>query len=340
MTANMIYGNHQYELVTTAKTWAEASQYAFAQGGHLAYVESSAENSALRDFLLPLSANFPAVSDGGGARYVWLGGNDIALEGVWRWASNTAISGYTNWGSGPLGGEPDNYQGAQDAMAMGLTVWPYPSGGLGQAGQWNDINENNKIYFLVEWDGLIGTTANDRFSGGVGVTIDGRDGIDTVVYSQPLSIPVKAAARWQMGGDTLINVERLQFSDANLALDIDGNAGKVAKILAAVFGASAVSNKTYAGIGLNLMDGGMSYEALAALALNAAGAHTREGVVDLLWTNLMGSHPSSEQAKPFVDFLAQDLSNAGALGCIAADFAATVGVVNLTALGQTGLGYV
>ena len=54
---------------------------------------------------------------------------------------------YNNWGI-----EPDNYGEGQNALALGLTQWPVASGHLGKPGQWNDINEKNKIYFVVEYN--------------------------------------------------------------------------------------------------------------------------------------------------------------------------------------------
>ena len=231
-----------------------------------------------------------------------------------------------------------------------LLIGDYVIGVKSTGYSWADIGflYDNLTKAMAENDSLIsgavnvvGTSGNDTLIGGSGKPIDGLAGIDTVTYiSNRGSMIHNSNGTWTVGSDTLTNIERLQFSDKNLALDIDGNAGKVAKILASVFGASAVSNKEYAGIGLKLIDGGMSYDALAALAINAAGAHTREAVVDLLWSNLMGSKPTAEQSKPLIDYLATDLSNVGSLGVIAADYAATIGVVNLDALSQTGLEYI
>lgn len=195
-----------------------------------------------------------------------------------------------------------------------------------------------------------GTSSNETFTGGSGDdTIDGAAGIDTAVFSLGKSnylitktgfkILVKANSGTD-GTDTLTNIERIKFSDQNLAFDIGGNAGKVAKILCAVFGTSAVSNKQYAGIGLQLMDGGMSYEGLAALAISAAGVKSQEAVVNLLWSNLMGNNPSFSEAEPLINMLATDLSNVGTLGVMAAEHAAVIGKVNLSELNLNGLGYI
>lgn len=59
------------------------------------------------------------------------------------------------WGSGELGVEPDDFGGKQDHLAMGLEGWPvgYPGVGHGEAGQWNDLNGSNKLFFVVEFEG-------------------------------------------------------------------------------------------------------------------------------------------------------------------------------------------
>lgn len=66
----------------------------------------------------------------------------------------------------------------------------------------------------------------------------------------------------------LTDISRINFSDYSIATDIGGNAGKTAKILGAVFGKAEVANKSYAGIGLSLLDSGITYESLMQLALD------------------------------------------------------------------------
>ncbi len=83
----------------------------------------------------------------------------------------------------------------------------------------------------------------------------------------------------------------------------------------------------------------MSYEDLTALAINVTGKTSPQDVVTLLWTNVMGSPPSTTEAQPFIDMLNGGMTT-GQLGVLAADFAAVIGVVDLAALSQTGLAYV
>ena len=88
------------------------------------------------------------ASDGGGAIYVWLGGNDSSREGTWVWVNGDPFT-YTNWGRR----EPDNFNNNQDGLALGLENWPFGSSSAsayGLAGQWNDISRSNRLTFIVE----------------------------------------------------------------------------------------------------------------------------------------------------------------------------------------------
>ncbi|MCX7174424.1 MAG: Ig-like domain-containing protein [Proteobacteria bacterium] len=198
--------------------------------------------------------------------------------------------------------------------------------------------------------GITGTTGNDLLVGSPGNdTIVGGGGIDTVKYSGPASNFVISAnpdgsytVRDNTGAegiDTLRNIDRVQFSDTKVALDLNGNAGTTAKVLGAVFGATSVSNKQFVGIGLSLLDAGMSYADLMQAALNAGGATTPPAVVDLLWTNLVGSHPTAANAAPIVDLLKSGALTVGALGVMAADLDLNTTHINLVGLQQTGLEY-
>jgi len=178
--------------------------------------------------------------------------------------------------------------------------------------------------------------------------IEGGGGVDTVEFSGNrinYMLTISASSDSVMdhvgsdGTDTLFNVERLQFTDAKLALDLDGNAGTTVKILGAVFGAASVANKEYVGIGLSLLDGGMPYETLMQFALDAAGATTHAAEVNLLWTNLFGSPPTAEQAGPYVALLDSGALSSGALGVIAADSDLNKVNINLVGLQQTGIEY-
>ena len=46
--------------------------------------------------------------------------------------------------------EPDNFNGSQDALALSINGWPF-----GTSGEWNDIDETNRLYFIIEYNGSI-----------------------------------------------------------------------------------------------------------------------------------------------------------------------------------------
>ena len=146
-----------------------------------------------------------------------------------------------------------------------------------------------------------------------------------------------------LGADlTWFKVKHLHFKDVSVAWDLDITAGQVAKTLGAVFGKSAVTNKEYAGIGLYFVDDlNYSYASLMQLAINARlGANpTHTQVVDLLYTNVVGTAPDAATRKSFTDLLDNGTFTVGSLGVLAADTDLNKTNINLTGLAQSGLEY-
>lgn len=214
-------------------------------------------------------------------------------------------------------------------------------------------------------DVVNGFGGNDTFFGnGSGRSDDvfyGGNGIDTSVlrgkkldytilaggsiwneYTQKGELPgyfIKDKVAARDGQQQINGVERLKFSDGSLALDVQGNAGIVAKVIGVVFGKDKVANKEYMGIGLDLLDSGMNYIALGALALNAAGLTTPDQIVSALWTNLFGTAPSDIQKVPFVQLLQQGMSP-GELARIAAETTTNATNIDLVGLGKVGIDYI
>ena len=126
---------------------------------------------------------------------------------------------------------------------------------------------------------------------------------------------------------------------AYLAIDLNGIAGVAAKILGAVFGKDSLTNKQYVGIGLHFLDAGWTYDNLAGLALDAAGAKTNDQIVSLLWTNVIGTKPTAADKQPYIALLENGMS-AGALAHLAADSSFNTTNINLVGLAQTGIEYI
>jgi len=201
-------------------------------------------------------------------------------------------------------------------------------------------------------DILTGNVSNNRLRGNEGDdTIAGGVGIDTAIFSglrSQYSLSAQSAGGFRVtdsvafrnGTDTVSGVERLQFSDTSLAIDLDGNAGKVAKILGAIFGQNAVSNKSYVGIGLGYLDSGISYDGLAALAVSATGKSSSTDVCNLLWTNVVKTTPTVADIAPFKAMLDTGQMSIGSLATLAADTSFNITNISLVGLSQTGLEYV
>jgi len=201
-------------------------------------------------------------------------------------------------------------------------------------------------------DTLVGGNGNDRLQGGTNDDIlEGDAGIDTAVLTGSINNFSLFAMEdgWALtdtraseGRDLLYGVERLQFPDARWALDLDGHAGTTVKILGAVFGALSVDIPEYVGIGLQLLDAGMTETNLMALALEArlgAGA-SNATVVDLLYGNLTGFLPSTEERAYYVGLITGGDFTQVSLAQMAAETSYNADNIGLVGLMENGVEYV
>ncbi|SER31878.1 Ca2+-binding protein, RTX toxin-related [Nitrosomonas sp. Nm51] len=216
---------------------------------------------------------------------------------------------------------------------------------------------SNIEQFIAGAATLVGSAGDDRFDGDDGVNvfegkqgndiIDGQGGSDTTIFSYPIAnYTISRNAQGieivdtvnDDGRDTLTSIERLLFSDIGIAYDLDSGAGQVAKLIGAVLGAGHVNNSRIVGIGLDLLDDGMSSEELAELAIQAAGLETPQEIVTQLWTNVVGSPPTTQQAQPYIDALNNDMTT-GELGVLAAETDLNAVNIGLVGLSNTGIEY-
>jgi Ca2+-binding RTX toxin-like protein len=194
-------------------------------------------------------------------------------------------------------------------------------------------------------DSLQGNAGDDILTGGLGFNkaVYSGDREDYLLFRTPALFVVDArASDGDDGMDSLFGIERIQFRNNSVAYDLVGNAGDVVRILGAVFGRAMVGDQDLAGIGLYHMDKGLSYETLMEGALNArlgAEASNRQ-VVDLLYSNIVGSLPSEATAQFYVELLETGAQTRGSLGVLAADTTLNESNINLVGLGETGLTYI
>ena len=204
-------------------------------------------------------------------------------------------------------------------------------------------------------DSIIGSNGSDVLAGFAGNDkIDGGGGVDTAVYAGVASgfeitvgengdatINDKSGFN---GTDSLISIERLQFLDHFVAIDFsnNGHAGSTAKILGSVFGVDAVHNLNYAGIGLKLLDEGMSYDNLIHLALQTklGVSASNADVVNLLYGNVMGFAPSQSDFNYFKGLLDSNQLTQSELGKLAADTSQNAIRIDLVGLSVHGFDYI
>jgi hypothetical protein len=188
---------------------------------------------------------------------------------------------------------------------------------------------------------LYGTVADDL--------IDGAGGVDTLyVNGRSNEFEVTFTSQWRVvdltglcGVDFLSGVERIRFDNKKLAIDLDGNAGITAKLLGATFGKASIANKDLVGIGLYMLDGGMSYTDLMGAVINAilGSSASNAAAVDLLYTNVVGVAPSANDLAFFTDWLDKGIYTKASFGVLAADTDLNIVNVGLVGLASTGLEY-
>ena len=188
---------------------------------------------------------------------------------------------------------------------------------------------------------------NDTILGSLGSdVIDGGSGMDVVRYDSPsvtatLSKAATGGVSIRRGSDTdtLVNVERVQFADTWVALDLDGNAGVAARMIVTAFGPAYINE--LAGIGISLVDGGYSSSNLADLIvqLDFVPTNTNEAFVDKVFTNVAGRAPNFVELGLFTRLLDSGEYTKASLMNLAANSPLAVDIVGQAALGSVGIAY-
>ena len=215
--------------------------------------------------------------------------------------------------------------------------------------QLNNVEQSqfvDKTVSLVVNDTLKGQPGTDFFDGGLG--------LDTVVYNGPMerySI-TKSGNRYVVSEPTgsddtdyLANIERLQFSNTKVALDMTGNAGDAARLIGALLGPSYVKDKALAGVVIGLLDQNYSTQTIATLGLGTstyiglAGSSSNEDFVKHVFKNVIGRPPVEAELQTYVGMLSAGTSQA-ALAVMAAETEFTAEKIGLTGLVLNGWEYI
>ena len=193
-----------------------------------------------------------------------------------------------------------------------------------------------------------GTPANDFIiMKGTNTDIDGGLGIDTALYSgnkDNYEIVINdglVSVTDPDGNDSFKNIERIGFSNLNVATDLDGNAGQAAKLLGILLGPNSVLNTTYTGLVIQYLDSGVSYESLMQIGLDAVlGADaTSRSVISLIYQNLAGADAPESILSEYSAIIDSGSMTAVGLTLLAADHSINEVNIDLIGLSQTGLDY-
>ena len=220
------------------------------------------------------------------------------------------------------------------------------------------IGPNTKIQKIIgtaDDDVMIGNGLNDIFVTGNGNDVVlGGTGLNTAVLNQAFNsytISFDApSSDWLVsdkagvsGSKSFNTVQRLQFTDFNLALDMGANqaGGQTAEILGAVFGKAALSNQSFVGIGLNALDTGTSFLNLMQLALNykLGVGFSNAQEISLLYQNVLGTVAQTSDINQWSGVINSGQYTQASLAAMAAQTSLNTTNINLTGLAQTGLEY-
>jgi hypothetical protein len=210
---------------------------------------------------------------------------------------------------------------------------------------------------------VLGTAGHDRLiSTAAAETIDGAAGIDTLVYGgnragftlartgtgTGTGFSVEGISGSE-GTDTLVNVERLEFADKKLALDLDpsGHAGLAVEFIG-LLAPGMVNTPSVVGLILGLFDQGQTMHEVCQLALDAglvnsiAGSASNQALAALVFRNLTGSEADAATIDVLVSYI-----DGRSASFSQADFMATLagfGInqehIGLVGLQQTGIEYI
>lgn len=244
--------------------------------------------------------------------------------------SGSSISGVASQMIGSLGNKSITLEGSFTYASTGwagtinkISVTDGVHSFLAEGGSWSYgsvlplTTHNSLMYALTRGsETVVGTSAPDVMTVSAGNdTISAGGGIDTVRFSENVaSAQFTSTANGQVsvitatsGIDTLISVERVEFTDRGYAFDISGNAGVGAKFITVAFGSSQVPK--YLGTALRYLDSGWNTGDLANLIISQGildrlvGSNSNQDFVKYVFQNTLSRQPTSEELAGFEGLL-------------------------------------
>jgi Ca2+-binding RTX toxin-like protein len=304
-----------------------------APGGGVDTVRTST-NYTLNDNFENLVLIGRASSGAGNALPNVITGNDLGNILIGGGGADTLIGGLGNdWFNVDNAGDVVTDTGGNDTVDTSVENYVLPAGietlyvgasvhnGSGNASA-NLIGANNLD------NRLFGLAGNDTIEGGTGNdTIDGGDGIDHAVFYDKLAgytisptstgFNVTSKAEIVNYVDALTNIERLDFADYHVALDIHGNAGMAYRLYQAAFDRAP----DLGGLGYQMhdLDSGHSLAWVAGNFIASPEFQRTYGNVDnaqfvtLLYRNVLDREPDAGGLQFHLDEFAHGETRAGML---------------------------
>lgn len=207
---------------------------------------------------------------------------------------------------------------------------------------------------------LTGDNGNDTLRGAAGDdTLRGGDGIDTAQYNGPRDhfqlTPILSGGwsiqdLWQSEGtDEITGIERLQFADKKIALDLqpEDHAGQALEFLG-VLAPTLINAPSITGLLIDLIDRGTSLPGVFQLAIDTglvntiAGSNSNAAVAKMAYRNVIGAEadePTIDLLVGFMDGRIADFNQAGFLTAIAR-LEINQDHIGLLGIQQTGIEYI
>ncbi|MBP9060339.1 MAG: pre-peptidase C-terminal domain-containing protein [Rhodoferax sp.] len=176
-----------------------------------------------------------------------------------------------------------------------------------------------KIGKLID-ETYTGGPGDDKFTGGPGNdTMNGLAGIDTSIYTGPRAnfTVTKSVTGFTVtdtkgsdGTDNLITVERLQFADKKIALDLGSNenGGKALEFIG-LLAPGLIGTPSVVGTILGIFDGGKSMHDICQFALDLglvnslAGSNSNDALAALAFRNVVGFEADASMISNLVGYM-------------------------------------
>ena len=357
--ADIHFGAYNLSGSSTAGLTQSSEQYSYSAGEVLTSYEGEA-------FVFLDNAEFAAINNSlsaGSPGYEVLL-HEVAhalglghpFDGLYRLPANLDNTNNTVMSYTEAGAIKSTYQ-PYDVLAL---RWIYGDDGLRGNFGINSVN-GPSLAAPVEVSPdqtFVGTGANDSFRGDSGNdTIDGGAGIDTSVYHGPRASfnLTKITGGFYLtdntgaeGTDKLINIERLEFADQKVALDLSPqqNAGQAVGFIG-LMAPHLIGEPAVVGTILGLFDEGLTLLEVNQLALNVglvnsiAGSNSNLALAAMAFRNVIGQEADAaalDMLLSYMDGRVARYSQAEFMTAVA-ELEVNQAHIGLIGLQQTGIAY-